>query len=75
MKLYDERFNQICAKMFMLRLVKEGINLKPSEVKREIQNISKELNFPAKDVAEAYKIALNYLSGFASGKLDEIINE
>lgn len=74
MKLHDGRFNEICEKILLSRLTKEGINLKPLEVKREIQNMSKDLDVPVKELAEVYKIMLSYLSGYTDSKLDEIIN-
>jgi hypothetical protein len=74
MVLYDVNFNEICAKWALSHFVKNGLSLKPLEVKREIKNRAKELNVSDKEMAEAYKIALTFLFQKTMKVIDEVIS-
>ncbi len=74
MKLFDSDFNEVCAKWAVNHLVRNGMTLKPLEVKREIQNRAKEWGVPVEKVAEAHKLMFNYLAGMSDAKIDDILN-
>lgn len=74
MELFDEKFNLICAKWAMSHFVKNGLSLRPLEVKRDINNRAKELGISEKEVAEAHKIAITFLFQKTILKLDETIS-
>lgn len=74
MELYDLRFNEICAKYTLTHLMKEGVSLRPLELKREIKNRAKELGISDKEMAESTKIILNFLYKETIKKIDEIIS-
>jgi hypothetical protein len=74
MELFDEKFNSICTKWAMSHFLKNGLSLRPLEVKRDINNRAKELGLSEKEAAEAHKIALTFLFQKTIIKLDEIIS-
>ena len=74
MELFDPEFNEVCAKWAVDHFVRNGMTLKPLEVKRDIQNRAKEWGVPVEKVAEAHKLMFNYLVGMNDAKIDQILN-
>ncbi|HLP86971.1 MAG TPA: hypothetical protein VK153_03835 [Candidatus Paceibacterota bacterium] len=73
MELFDKDFNEVCAKWTMVHFLREGIVLKPQEIKREIKNRAKEWGVPEKKVAEAHKAMYGFIVNKTMSVIDEMI--
>lgn len=73
MELFDEKFNEVCAKFTVVHFMRKGFTLNPKEIKREIHNRAKEWNLPIEQVAKAHKILASFLFEKSMKEIDEII--
>jgi hypothetical protein len=74
MELFDEKFNEVCAKWAVVHFMREGFTLKPQEVKRDLHNRAKEWGVPVKQVAEAHKVLASFLFEKTVKEIDKIIS-
>jgi hypothetical protein len=56
MVLSESRINEIAFRMLKIKMEREGINLNPKEVKREITNEAKNLGVTPQELAEFAKL-------------------
>lgn len=71
-----EKANEIAMKVLLLKLEKspeDFSNFTPSELKREVNNVSKKLGITVKETAEFIKLMLEKNHQKILNKLDEII--
>ena len=52
MALSNERLGELGLKALELKLVEDGVHLKPKEIKRQITNNAKQLGIPVHEAAE-----------------------
>ena len=75
MALSQERANEIAMQVLQEKMERSGeLKLIPSEIKRNVHNAAKNMNIPAKEVAEFMKIMLKKASDKTIVELDEVIS-
>lgn len=72
MALIKERLGEIAVLAWHYRLRKDGFQLNPSEIKRDIKNWSDSTGVPIAEAAEFWEIGLDYLSGKSKKVLAEL---
>jgi hypothetical protein len=74
MTLTKDRIGEIAMAVLQRRMEGNGIELKPSEVKRETANSAKKLGIPEIEIAEFTKIIITEAFNKTVAKLDEMID-
>lgn len=62
MPLSNERRDQIARILLLNKIRTEGIRIVPSEVKREIKNLSTRVEIPVPELGEFFEYILDYLA-------------
>ena len=75
MSLSKERVNEIAKNILQLHMEKEGIRLRPIEVKREVSNLSQKTGISLAEAAEFMKIFLSEAYNKTIAKLNKIMSE
>lgn len=78
-KMSKERFGEIAILAWKRRLFKDGIEINPSEMKREVKNYADSLGISMAEVAEFYQQGLDFtyqeckkvLESLQTGKVEE----
>jgi len=73
MALSKEKTNEIAMQLLQAQMEKEGLRLRPSEVKREMSNLSKRLGISKEEAAEFAKIITEQIYTKTVNEFNKII--
>lgn len=73
MALSKQRLGEIALAALMAKMEKDGVHVKPGEIKREVANAAKQLGADAREVAELFRIVLDDIFSKVIAELDIMI--